>query len=204
MFTICAREQELISSVLIPSGHIRNRCDRLAQQIFDDYKGKTLHILVILTGAYQFFFDLNTSLQKLRAMRNPATEDEDVICHFYFSKAKSYDNDESTGEVKFTVEDSAITDAHVLILEDIFDSGLTMKKIVDTLKTKGAKSVRSCVLLHKRNEVNLQYSSYFSDYIGFFIPNSFIVGYGLDYNNQMRDLEHICVISEHAKSKFRK
>ena len=160
-------------------------------------------MVIILTGAYQFFLDLNTSLKKVRAIRNPKTEKEDVLLKFFFSKATSYENDKSVGTVQFEIKDSAITDAHVLIIEDIFDTGLTMKKIVDTVNQKGAKSVKSCVLLHKKNNDNMKYFDYFSDYIGFCIPDKFVIGYGLDFNDFLRDMEHVCVISQLAIDKYK-
>lgn len=203
MFSMCERERVLIKCVLISQGQIKDRCDKLAEQIFDDYKGQVVHMVIILTGAYQFFLDLNTSLKKVRAIRNPKTEKEDVLLKFFFSKATSYENDKSVGTVQFEIKDSAITDAHVLIIEDIFDTGLTMKKIVDTVKQKGAKSVKSCVLLHKKNNDNMQYSDYFSDYIGFCIPDKFVIGYGLDFNDFLRDMEHVCVISQLAIDKYK-
>ena len=70
-----------------------------------------------------------------------------------------------------------------------------MKKIIDTMNEKKCKSVKSCVLLHKKNPGNLIYEKYFSDYIGYFIPDVFVIGYGLDYNEYVRDMEHVCVIS---------
>ena len=115
---------------------------------------------------------------------------------FFFSKATSYEGTASTGTVKFEVKDELLAGAHVLVVEDIFDTGLTMKKIVDTVKSKGALSCKSACLLHKRNPQNLTYSEYFSDYIGYFIPDEFVIGYGLDYNEFVRDMEHVCVISK--------
>ena len=119
-----------------------------------------------------------------------------MLIKFFFSKATSYENTGSTGTVKFEIKDEVIDGANVLIVEDIFDTGLTMKKIVDTIKSKGAKSVKSVTLLHKKNPANQSYSDYFCDYIGYYIPDVFVIGYGLDYNDYVRDMEHVCVISK--------
>ena len=88
------------------------------------------------------------------------------------------------------------------MIEDIYDTGLTMKKIIDTIQMKGAKSVKTCTLLHKKNMNNLEYN-YYSDYIGFFCPMKFVVGYGMDYNEKMRDMEHLCVISQAGIEKYK-
>ena len=98
-FSIAPREQELIDCVLISNGQVLDRCDKLAEQIFDDYRGKVLDIFVILNGAFQFFSDLLNSINKVRAARKPRTEDEDVIVRFNFHRVSSYHNTESTGDV---------------------------------------------------------------------------------------------------------
>lgn len=99
LFSIAPREQELIDHVLITHGQIKDRCDQLAEQILNDYKGQTLEIMVIMTGAFQFFTDLNDSLIKVRANRMPKTDEEDVIWSYNFQKVSSYKNTESTGIV---------------------------------------------------------------------------------------------------------
>ena len=101
-FSIAPREQELIDCVLISNGQVLDRCDRLAEQIFEDYRGKVLDIFVILNGAFQFFSDLLNSINKVRAARKPRSEDEDVIVRFNFHRVSSYQNTESTGDVSFT------------------------------------------------------------------------------------------------------
>ena len=102
------RDRKLIDSVILTSGQIRDRCDRLAEQIFDDYKGKELNMLVILTGANQFFNDLNTSLRKVRTARNPKSDEEDVILKYFFVKATSYTNTTSSGTVTVTVPEEVV------------------------------------------------------------------------------------------------
>ena len=90
---------------------------------------------------------------------------------------------------------------HILIVEDIYDTGNTMKKMLDTIGEYRAASVKSCVLLHKREPSNLQFN-YFPDYLGFTIPCHFVIGYGMDYNERFRDMRHICLINENGIKKF--
>jgi len=83
--------------VLIPNGQIIDRCDQLAEQIFEDFRGKTLDIFVILNGAFQFFSDLLNSINKVRAIKKPTCEEEDVLVRFNFHRVSSYRNMESLG-----------------------------------------------------------------------------------------------------------
>ena len=83
---------------------------------------------------------------------------------------------------------------NILIVEDIYDSGRTMLKLIEAMRSQGATSVKTCCLLHKKNVENLKFN-YWCDFIGFYIPNKFILGYGMDYNEYCRDLRHICCIS---------
>ena len=160
-------------------------------------------MLVIITGAYQFFQDLLTSIKKVRAIRNPQTDEEDVIIKFFLQKASSYHSGmESSGNVVFNQEGAQIEGKHVLVIEDVYDSGQCMKKIIENIMSKKCKSLKTCVLIHKKNHKNLMYD-YFCDYIGFYCPNKFIIGYGMDFNEYFRDMEHICAISEHAIQKYK-
>ena len=137
---------------------------------------------------------MNDALLKVRAQRKPKTDAEDVLISYNFQRVSSYTNTESTGEVKNSISREDCEGKNILIVEDIYDSGNAMKKMIEVSKNCGAKTVKACVLLHKRNPKNLQFN-YYADYIGFFIPERFIVGYGLDYNEKMRDMRHVCVIN---------
>jgi hypoxanthine phosphoribosyltransferase len=109
-----------------------------------------------------------------------------------FQKLSSYINRNSTGNV-VGIDDVArgaeVAGKHVLIVEDIFDTGGTMTKLIGKLEELDAKSIRSTIAFHKRNPKRVL--SYQADYIGFEVPNTFIVGYGTDYNEKFRDVPHL-------------
>ena len=88
-----------------------------------------------------------------------------------------------------------VKDQDVLVVDDIYDSGTLMDLVFRRIKAIGANSVQACVLLHKRNLKNLKLN-FFSKYVGFTIPDKFVIGYGMDYNEKCRELPHVCVINE--------
>ncbi|MBQ3205014.1 MAG: hypoxanthine phosphoribosyltransferase, partial [Peptococcaceae bacterium] len=111
--------------------------------------------------------------------------------------ASSYGNStKSSGEVKITKElKQNVAGRHVLIIDDIFDSGLTLYRLVNLMKDRGAKSVKSCVFLEKQIEHAVDYRP---DYIGYEIPDAFVIGYGLDYAEKYRQLPYIGIIKPEA------
>ncbi|CDQ83352.1 unnamed protein product [Oncorhynchus mykiss] len=114
----------------------------------------------------------------------------------------STQNDQSTGEIKVIGGDdlSTLTGKNVLIVEDIIDTGKTMKTLLQLLKQYNPKMVKVASLLVKRTPRSVGYTP---DFIGFEVPDKFVVGYALDYNEYFRDLNHICVISETGKEKYK-
>merc|ERR1712062_49895 len=111
---------------------------------------------------------------------------------------KSYVDTSSTGDVKIEGMDNlveSLKDKSVLIIEDMIDTGKTMKKLLKTIKRYEPKSVRVAALMRKRTPLSDQFVP---DYIGFEIPDKFLIGYGLDYNEHFRDLSHICTISQNG------
>lgn len=155
-------------------------------------------MFIVLDGAFQFFSDLNDSLLKVRAIKKPKT---DVTIRYFFVRASSYRNTESTGDVFFRVNEEDCKGRDVLIIEDIYDTGSTMKKMIDKINQHGAASVKSCVLLHKREPKNLEYD-YWPEYCGFSIPKMFVIGYGLDYNEYGRDIRHVCSVSHYCLEEY--
>ena len=99
------------------------------------------------------------------------------------------------------IKEEIVKDKNILIVEDMYDTGHTMMTMINTLKEMKAKSVKTCVLMHKKNPDNLVYN-YYCDYIAFFIPIIFVIGYGLDYNEYVRDMRHICSISKFGIEKY--
>ena len=91
---------------------------------------------------------------------------------------------------------------NVLIVEDMYDSGNSMDTMIKVTLEHGALSVKSCVLLHKNNPKNLKFN-YVPEYLGFFIPDRFVIGYGLDYNEMGRDMRHVCIINQKGIEKYK-
>ena len=161
---------------LITEDQIRSRVFELAERIARDNSSGTLHVLFVLKGAFVFCADL---IRALSSHKLDITVD--------YAIAKSYVGTESTGEVKFSV-DVDIRGEEVLLLEDIIDTGRTIKRLKEELAKLRPNSLRIICLLDKppRRDVEMKI-----DYVGFEIPDRFVVGYGLDYNESYRHLPYI-------------
>ena len=165
--------------ILIPAERIRERIDELARQIARDYQGRPLTIVGVLTGCLIFLADLVRRL--------------DLSLRIHLIQASSYRGDATLpGELRLelaTLPDLA--GRHVLLLDDILDTGQTLSALCADLQQRGLGSLRVAVLLRKlgRQRVALE-----PDYCGFEIPDAFVVGYGLDYNDEHRHLPHIAVL----------
>jgi hypoxanthine phosphoribosyltransferase len=195
-FLVPHHYQALVESVLIPSGLISDRVEKLARDIRNDYEGKTLHLLCVLKGGSAFFHDL---VAKLRLFHKYNKCDY-VPFTFDFIKVKSYDGTQSTGKVQISGADLAkFRGKNLLLVEDIIDTGKTMSELVPYLQQFGPESVRVASLLEKRNPESC---GFLADYVGFNIPDKFVIGYCLDYNEIFRDLDHICIINEAGIAKF--
>ena len=165
--------------VLLRGSEIRRRVRALARQIERDYKGDSLHLICILKGACIFLADL------LRELKLSVSVD--------FIAVSSYGKGSlPSGEVRITKDlDQSIEGLNVLIVEDILDTGLTLNYLFRILQSRKPKSLRIAALLDKParrvKEVPV-------DYIGFKIPDEFVVGYGLDYGERYRNLPDVCVV----------
>ncbi|MBR5254334.1 MAG: hypoxanthine phosphoribosyltransferase [Bacteroidales bacterium] len=160
---------------IIAADELKAIAKRCAEKIREDYKNKDVVFLVILNGAFVFAADL------LREYQLP--------CMTHFIKVSSYEGMESTSQVKIIgLQDSDLYGKNVVIVEDIVDSGLTMRRLLDTLNEKKVKSVEICTLFFKPDNFKGDYNI---KYIGKEIENDFIVGYGLDLNNQGRNLADV-------------
>ena len=164
---------------LITEKQIRARVLELAEEIAKDNSSGQLHVLFVLKGAFIFCADLVRALSSHKL---------DVTVDYII--AKSYVGTESTGEVKFSV-DVDINGKEVLLLEDIIDTGRTIKRVKEELMKMRPKSLRTICLLDKpsRRDVDMK-----ADYFGFEIPDRFVVGYGLDYDEKYRYLPFIAEI----------
>jgi hypoxanthine phosphoribosyltransferase len=181
---------------LIPKGLITDRVEKLAQDIRQTYEGKTIHILCVLKGGAAFFHDL---IEKLRLFHKYNTCDY-VPYTFDFIKVKSYEGLQSTGNVEVSGADvSKFKGKHLLLVEDIIDTGTTMAKLVPYLRSAEPASIRVASLLEKRNPDSC---GFLGDFVGFSIPNKFVIGSCLDYNEIFRDLDHICIINDAGVAKW--
>ncbi len=176
-----------ILKVLFTQEEIKARVKAMAQEITDAYHGKEILAVGILKGAVMFLSDL------VREIKIPVAID--------FMAVSSYGTSTDTSGVVRILKDldQGIENRHVLIVEDIVDTGLTLKYLVDNLKTRNPASVRTCTFLDKpgRRKVEVQ-----PDYNGFSIPDEFVVGFGLDYAEQYRQFPYIGILKpEVYKSK---
>ncbi|XP_027542956.1 hypoxanthine-guanine phosphoribosyltransferase isoform X2 [Neopelma chrysocephalum] len=205
LFCIPKHYADDLEKVYIPHGLIMDRTERLAREIMKGMGGHHIVALCVLKGGYKFFADL---LDYIKALNR--NSDKSIPMTVDFIRLKSYCNDQSTGDIKVIGGDdlSTLTGKNVLIVEDIIDTGKTMKTLLSLLKQYNPKMVKvaSCTLvlfdslLVKRTPRSVGYRP---DFVGFEVPDKFVVGYALDYNEYFRDLNHICVISETGKQKYK-
>ena len=168
-----------ISKVLISQEEIENKVSELANEIYSKYKGEELVVIGILKGAFIVVSDLAKQL--------------DLDVTFDFMSIKSYYGSESTGQVKIVKDlEYDITDKNVLIVEDIYDTGLTLSNLKKLLESRNPKSIEVFSMFVKKevaqDPIEINYS-------GFEIGPEFVVGYGLDYNGKYRELPYLAVLA---------
>lgn len=165
--------------VMISEEQVNQKIRELAEQISKDFEGKNVHLICILKGSVFFSCDL------AKRITVPVTLD--------FMSVSSYENETvSSGRIRILKDlDETIQGKNVLIVEDIIDSGRTLAHLTDLLSTRAPESLTICTLLDKPDrrvtEVDVKY-------VGFEIPDEFVVGYGLDYNQHYRNLPYVGVI----------
>ncbi len=168
-------------SVLVSREEIQKKTEELAQRISKDYEGKDLLLVGVLKGGFMFLSDLSRAL--------------DIDVSLDFISVSSYGNSTvSSGVVRILKDiDYDITGKHILIVEDLIDTGLTLTYLKDLFAAKHCASVKVCTILDKpsRRKVPLEV-----DYQGIIIPDKFVIGYGLDYAEKYRNLPDLCVIEE--------
>jgi len=172
--------QDFLSEILIPEDKLKSRVRELGQEISRDYAGKKILAICILRGGVMFLTDL------IRHIEPPVAID--------FMGVSSYGvgSRSSNGEVRITLDlTTSIVDKHVLIVEDIIDSGNTLSSVIEMLRTRHPASLEVCTLLNKysRREVEVPIK-----YCGFDIPDKFVFGYGLDMDEYYRNLPFIGVV----------
>ena len=172
----------IVGKPLFSSGQIQAKVKDLADRISRDYAGKDLIAVGILKGAFMFFSDI------VRSVSVPLTLD--------FIVASSYVKTDTSGEVKIFYDiREDISERDVLLIEDIVDTGITLNKIRERMLARRPKSLRICAFLDKKER---RITDVPLDYVGFRIPNEYVVGYGLDYENRFRNLPYISIFKKKA------
>lgn len=171
--------ERIFGRPIVTQEEMRARIRELGKQITADYTGRDLVLVGVLKGAYAFYADL------ARAIRIPIRVDFLMVTS-YGSRAKT------SGKVKIVTElTEDIKGKDVLLVEDIVDSGLTVQYLVKALGKKKPRSIKVCALLSKPERRTIDVAI---DYVGFEIPNKYVVGYGLDYQQKYRNLPYLAVL----------
>lgn len=175
-----------IKEVLIDVGQLAKRVKELGEEITADYAGKEILMVGVLRGAVIFMSDL------ARAVQVPVAIDFMAVSSYGASTS-------SSGVVRILKDlDEDLNGRHVLIVEDIIDSGLTLNYLVDNLKARNPASLKLCTLLNKPSR---RKATVHVDYNGFTIPDYFVVGYGLDFDEKYRNLPYIGILKPAAYQK---
>ena len=168
-----------ISEILIAPEEIAAKVAELGEQISKDYEGKEIVLVAVLVGAAVFAADL------MRAITVPAAID--------FVAISSYGSDtRSSGVVRINKDlDLSVESKHVMVVEDIIDTGLTLNYLLENLRARNVASLKVCALLNKPSRHKVPVSA---NYVGFTVPDKWVVGYGLDYAEDYRNLKDVCVL----------
>jgi hypoxanthine phosphoribosyltransferase len=170
----------ILGKPFLTAEQIQNKVRELAESISIDYEGKEIITVGILKGAFMFYSDLVKSIR--------------VPLHTDFIHASSYIKTESTGEIKIHSDlQEKINGRHVLLIEDIADTGLTLQHIKGMLLERKPASLKICAFLDKKSKREADIKL---DYVGYEIPDHYLVGYGLDYENKYRNLPYISIFKE--------
>lgn len=167
-----------VKKILVTEEEIKEICKRLGREISRDYEGKKLLLVSVLKGAVVFMADL---------MREITCD-----CQIDFMAVSSYSGAKTTGVVKFKKDLDINPDGcDILLVEDILDSGITLAYLKSVLRDRNAASIKVCAFLDKPTNRQADISA---DYVGRVIPDEFVIGYGLDYNEKYRNLPYVGVL----------
>jgi len=172
--------QEFIGEILVTESDLQKRVKEMGEEISRDFEGEKLHLICILRGGILFLCDL------IRHISVPVTLDFMAVSSYGASQRQT------TGQVRITLDlKEDISERNVLLVEDIVDSGYTIRSVLDFLTTRHPRSLSVCTLLDKpeRREVEVPIN-----YLGFTIPNKFVFGYGLDIDEYFRNLPFIASV----------
>lgn len=161
--------------IYLRNEEIQEKIDAMATVLNTEYAGKDVVFIAVLNGAFMFASDLMKRIT--------------LPCEITFVKVSSYQGMNSTGRVDEVIGlTSSIKDRHIVLIEDIVDTGITMNKLFTLLSVEHPASIKIATLLYKPEAFQGKHTP---DFVGFSIPNFFVVGYGLDYNEHGRNTEHI-------------
>ncbi len=166
-----------IEKVLVSKESIEKRTDELAKQITEDFRGKRLLMVCVLTGAMVFFADL------IRKIDLPLEVDT-IVASSYGSGMTTSGSVKISKDIKYD-----ISGKNVILVEDIIDTGVTLETLTTMLATRNPESLKVCSLLDKPSRRKVDFEG---DYVGFRIPDEFVVGYGLDYAEKYRNIPEVC------------
>ena len=176
-----------VIKTLITEEELEERIEELAEEINSDYKDRKPIVICILKGAIYFYVDLTRKLNM-----DPELD---------FMRVSSYSGEESTGKINIKIDlDKDIKDRDILIVEDIIDTGYTLKGLYEHLEKKEPNSIKLCCLLDKKERRKVEGIN--PDYTGFIIPNRFVIGYGLDRDESYRTLPRICCVTDEYDNKL--
>lgn len=177
-------EQDL-AGVLHTEEQLHARLEELAREIERDYEGRSILLVGVLRGAVMVMADLS------RALRRDVEMDWMAVSSYGSGTV-------SSGVVRILKDlDTDLSDRHVLIVEDIIDSGLTLSWLVQNLRSRGAATVEICTMLRKPEAVKVDIDV---KYVGFDVPNEFVIGYGLDYAEKYRNVPFVATLAQHVYS----
>lgn len=175
--------QDDLTTVLVTEEEIRAKLDELAARVAEDYAGKDLLLVGVLKGAVMVMADF------IRALPMHVSMDWMAVSSYGAST-------KSSGVVQIRKDlDTPLQGKHVLIVEDIIDSGLTLSWLLENFESRGAESIEVLALLRKPEAAKVEIDS---KYVGFDIPTDFVVGYGLDYDERYRNLRDVAVLAPHV------
>lgn len=171
---------EVVEKILVSEEQIKKRSEELGKQISEDYRksGRTPLLVALLKGSVPFLAEIIKHI--------------DLDIQFDFMDVSSYEGTESIGDIRINKDlDCSVKDLSILLVEDIVDTGRTLLEVKRLLKNKGAKDVKVVSLLDKpeRRVVDIK-----ADYVGFEIPNEFVIGFGLDFDQKYRNLPYVGVL----------
>ena len=167
--------------ILFSRQQIADKVAQLGAQIAQDYQDKNLLVVGLLKGSFVFVADL------MRAI------DQKIVIEF-MTTSSYHDAEQSTGRVEIIQDfERDLSQYDVLIVDDIIDSGLTMKSVYELIRSRGPRSLKTCALLDKPSRRKVEFEC---DYVGFTIEDLFIVGYGLNYGDYYRNVDHIFIFME--------